>query len=282
MSVPFSPAGPDPRQIVRERRIEGAYTPEAWLACLGPLAERDRRGDTVRRSVGWGIAAACAAAFVALACAHVAVTGAVFAALAAAGGVAFFLLKRQDLPNAPLQFLLPLLVVLREELPPETPVTLRLDLSGAQQAHKRLGERRWDTGWPKVKEQQFADPWLSGEARLADDSRLHWDLVDHLRRRDVRRRNARGKIKRKTKYRVKRHLTVRLGLPHESYATASAPAATQPGDRLAVRPGERRDVVRVRRVIEARSPDAPLAIEHFLDLVGQAYQRAQPAREVGR
>lgn len=161
-------------------------------------------------------------------------------------------------------------------------MTLRLDLSGAQQPHKCRSERKWENGWPKVTERHFADPWLSGEARLADESRLHWELVEHLRRRDMRRRNRRGKVKHKTKYKVKHLLTVRLGLPHETYATEGADAPATQGDRLVVRPGERRDVVRVRRVVEARSADAPLEIGHFLDLVGQAYQRAQPAQEVGR
>ena len=277
-----SPGGLDPARIAREKRVEGTHTADAWLACLGPLAEGDRRTDALRLAAGLiALVAATIAVIGFVARGPGIIVGIVCAVVAATAFGSRLALRRRDMPDALRRFVVPLLLVLREELGRHEPVTLRVDLVGAQQPRKRLGERRWNAHGRHVTERRYADPWLSGETRLVDGTRLSWEIVDHVRQRDQSRRNPRGKLKSKTKLKVKRYLTVRLGLPHDIYETRHAPPGGR-RERLAVRPGERRDVVRVRRVIEARTLQEPPALEQFLDLIGQAYQRAVPTRGAGR
>lgn len=274
---------PDPRQLIRTRQIAGAYPAATWLACLGPLAGRGRGTawlGTVLRGVA--IQAGVIGVIGFLSGRDGIVLGLVAAAVAVAAWLAARGFRRRVLPAAIHDAIVPFLIVLREEMDRDEPVALRLDLTGAEHGRKRLGEWRDGSGVPRVVERRYADPWLAGEARLADDARLRWEVTDELRRRDVTRRSRSGKAKTKTKYKLTRHLTVRLGLPRAAYDARRAAAGGGSGLRLAVKPGEKRDVVVVRRAIVTRRREEPLQAEHLLALIGEAYGRAASAGEGGR
>jgi hypothetical protein len=204
----------------------------------------------------------------------------------AAGAVAFGVVRRRaSIPARLGDSVAPLVAVLREDMAPEAPLTLRLDLRGGEINAKRVDQRKLDRppgkGAPSTTEATYADPWLGGAAELADGSRLEWTVTDELRKREVSRRNPRGKLKTKAKYKVKRQIDVRLAFP-DDYAALAAGERRQGQERLAVRPGEKRTVVKLRRVFVRYHRDAPLEARSMLDLMADAYREVTPARVGGR
>jgi hypothetical protein len=165
---------------------------------------------------------------------------------------------------------------------PGEPLRLRLDLRGstvkAKQTEKRppAGGKRT---YPQIAETCYVDPWLSGETRLIDGSLLAWGVVDHIRQRTVTRRKSRGRIKRKTKYKVKRCIDVRLGVRQDLYTPT--PATRPTPDHLSLRSGGKRHVIKARRIITTETLEAGPQVRDVLDLIAQAYRRVAPLRGKG-
>jgi hypothetical protein len=263
----------DSKQIAREKRVDGAHTPGAWLAGLRPVAEDDRQGDIIRRLFLGVAIPSFLAAVIGGVITQSLLVAMVFAALGVVFLAAFFVMRRRDLPDNLRRFVIPLLAVLREEMKPDEPLTMRLDLGGGTLIEKQTSQRKLGVGYPSIKETHYTDAWLSGAARLADDARLAWQITDYIRKREITKRTARGKIKTKAKYKVKTVVEVRLGLPREDYTPHVEAALTDEGDRLALKPGAKRDVIRVRRVVVANQLDTRLDPRHVLDLVAGAYKQ---------
>src|SRR5262245_59448476 len=120
----------DPKQIARVKRVEGAHMPDAWLAGLRPVAEDDRQGDIIRRLFLWVAIPSFVAAIIGGVITESLLVAAVFVALGVVFLAAFFVMRRRDLPDNLRRFVIPLVAVLREEMKPDEPLTLRLDLRG--------------------------------------------------------------------------------------------------------------------------------------------------------
>jgi hypothetical protein len=165
---------------------------------------------------------------------------------------------------------------------PEEPLRLRLDLRGstvkAKQTEQRppAGGRRTS---PQIVETGYVDPWLSGETRLIDGSLLAWSVVDHIRQRTVTQRKSRGRSKRKTKYKVRRCIDVRLEVLQKLYTPT--PLTRPTSDHLSLRSGSKRHVIKAHRVITTETLEAQPRVRDLLDLIAQAYQRVAPLRGQG-
>lgn len=270
---------PAPLELVRQlasagqQRVEASYPPAVWLAALHALAERERQRAPLHRRQSW----------------LAAIIGAVTSRLGSRGA------PRQGetpppsrRPALPLYLparlgavVAPLLAVLREDMAPDAPVTLQLDLRGGTLDQKRVSRqelpRSSSRSAPQITESLYEDAWLAGTAELADGSRLELAVVDQIRKYDIKRRNRRGKLKTKAKYKVKACVDVRLAFP-DAYAPLAAGERRDGPGRLAVLPGERRTKVKLRRTFERHHPEAPLAVRSLLDLIATAYSQVAPAR----
>lgn len=275
------------RRLLEARRVDQSYTPGQWLSILRPLARSDRARGWRRFAFG----CVCVLAFM---FAFLFGIGFAFSmgwrdplvVLLLIGIVSLILYRREappDLPNDVRRFVLPLISILREEMSPADRLSLRMDLRGRLHKDKQVGKPTASApnsvGRHYV-ETHYLDPWLVGKARLADGANLEWRVTDHVR--------ERGRYK-KIKYRIKTLIEVRLGLPREDYAPHAGGTADTASDRVAMKSGATRTVVRVRRVLLTRTrgwgarrlgPTA-LSVDDFVDLVAAAYARVAPGRAGG-
>ena len=285
IAPPPPPAAPlDYRAFEKSRRGTGTAPPAAWLAGFEPLLVQGRKNT--RAHVTTVIVMVMALIIGAIAFAFIGSVGALavlvmlLALVIGIGAlVALTRIGPTSLPPNLEQFTMPLLAVLREELDTNQPVTLHLDLNNATQGQTRQGApRQYKQGAKSIVEQRFVHRWLVGSTELADGARLSWQCTDSVRQRTGTWKNRRGKRKQKSKHRIKRQIVVRLGLPRKRYSAATAPAPSLQRDlRLKVRSGAKRDVICVRRTLIANDLKAPLPIDQFLALVGEAYTQARPA-----
>lgn len=267
------------------QRIEASHPPAVWLAAMRVLAERAHRVSPWRKRLGWLVGGLVAADLLALVILQSLPAAALVTVALAAAGAGYVLTRRRSaFPPRLGEVVAPLLAVLREDMAPDAPVTLRLDLRGGTLDQKRVSRQALPPlsgrGAPQITESLYEDAWLAGTAELADGARLELAIVDQIRKRDIARRNRRGKLKTKAKYKVKACVDVQVAFP-DDYAPLTAGERRDGPGRLAVLPGERRTKVKLRQTFERHHPAAPLAVRPLLDLIATAYSQVAPARAGG-
>jgi hypothetical protein len=277
----------DHRTVVREKVVEGDRSPDDWLALLAPLAVFDAETDKARRRAGGWLAAVIIIGII------LTIVGLAVAPIAGAAiGVATIVLgvvlwsvyrqtKKMDLANGPLAFAVPLMPILREDVDPEEPVHLRLDLAGYRAHGKDKGKSEpYKRGaYHKIVDTFYEDPWLAGHARFVDGTDLQFNVTDVVISQRKTKRNPRGKVKTKTKIKKKTTIQLVAGFPAKNYKQGEAKAAAPEGMRKEkVQPGEARTTVRLASVAKLAGGDAAADPRMLIDLVARAYQQIAPAR----
>jgi hypothetical protein len=177
-------------------------------------------------------------------------------------------LRGIDVSNNLRSFVVPILALFREDIDPKTPVHLRLDLTQPTTAPKKTAEGApYKQGsYYKIVDTTYVDPWMSADTVLVDGTKLSWSVTDRIRERKKTKRNPRGKIKTKTKYRKITDLDVQLGLKTNTYAVADAKVS---------RDGKRSKVA-VQRSVRSDSLD-PVDPRTLIDAITDVYRAARPA-----
>jgi hypothetical protein len=246
----FKALSPEQRGVIERQGCAGAHSADEWMELLSPVAEFDQKADEVRAGAG--------------------------------GFFARRFARKHDLPFGLRLFTLPLLPILREDHDPETPLELKLDLTGPEQNSKvtQTSEPYKKGVYHKVVDTFYDDPWIEGHAKFVDGTDLRFSVIDHVKSQSKTKRNPRGKIKRKTKAKKKTELAVAVTFPARNYAAATIQAAQSTDiKKESVKTGEDRTVVRLSKVVELARMDGVPQPEHLLELVAEAYQRVDPSRK---
>lgn len=261
--VTYKQLGAEQREIVRAKHFSGKLNIPALIDLLVPLAHFDESGDRSRHALrrlffGSCVATVFSVVLVGMSGGAAAVLPVPLAAagLAIGSGLRYRRLRDLDLSNNLRQVVVPLLAVLREEVDPQTPITLELDLRAPTARQKLVDETqpRSERGYFRVIDRFYKDAWMTAEAELISGARLGWTIVDQILEQTKTKRNARGKTKTKTKYKRRTDLSVRLTLPRP----AGAPS------------GEKRETIKVDNSVKSRSLE-PIDPRLLIDLVASAY-----------
>lgn len=123
--------------------------------------------------------------------------------------------KKHHLPPRTLDFLLPLLRILLEDVPRDGYLSVRADLSGPE--GKAAGPMFQipppHAGIKSIKQTMLWDPWLSLEAKLTNRAKLDLQVADAVRHRQIHKRCSSGKWKVKDKRKSTQRVRVRLSVP---------------------------------------------------------------------
>jgi hypothetical protein len=267
------------KQFLREKKIDAEFPTDTWIAFLKGVAGYDQQGDSLRKTIGWIAAIGIIIGFF----------GAIFAEstamllFAMVGLIAlafYFVLRRVDVPNSLREFILPFMTLIREDVAPDDVVHMQLDLRGGTKEEKRKSTDNFENHGRKIQQKFYNDPWMHGETKLADGTALQWDISDYIRERQITKRNPRGKIKVKTKYKVRRTFDVRVGLRGDEYALNAAPSAPADG-KQSVKQGEKRNVIRTRHsTIGTSLTDVP-NMNDMMGPITAAYRRVSLKQENG-
>jgi hypothetical protein len=239
---------PEQQAIVNDKRIVGQRSPDEWLELLTPVAQFDERSDALRVSK--------------------------------AGFFTRRFARKHDVPNGLRGFALPLLPILREDHDPDTPLELKLDLSGYEQDRKKVGsgDPYQKGAYRKIVDTFYDDPWIEGHARFVDGADIRFTVIDHVRSSRKTKRSSSGKIKTKRKSKKKTELAVTCSFPARNYAAAAQPAPSGGVRKESVKADEERTVVRLTRLIEPTNFYSFPEPELLLDLLANAYARIDPTR----
>jgi hypothetical protein len=268
--------------LLGSKRIDGSRTPREWVAFLAGIAAYDSTADGLRKAAGWGIAIGAILSILIMAF-ELYIVALVFFLATILSAILFMRLRRDDLPNNMRHCVLPLVALLREEMEPDAQLELRVDLTGGLRSEKQVGQpKQLPPGkYIKGEEKLYRDGWFEGEGTFADGSSVSWSVIDVIRQREITKRSRSNKIKTKKKFKVRRMLVVRVGLRQESYALADRQVTGGRGhDRLAIKEGAKRNVMKLRRIVTEMHPNATLDPKHIFDLLAAAYRRVTLNEEV--
>jgi hypothetical protein len=269
------------RRFLWRKQISDTRTPAAWLELFRPLGAF----ETVRGKAGClpvilgvGALALVVGGVAKFTEPNGAAAAGILWALALVAAALLMVGRRLRLRGRRLQPVLnPLLAVFREDLRPGDALTLSVDLRGAERPANRVARRQLPLrgSYSKIVETTFADKWLQGEAVLADGTRLVWELTEFVRREERTKRNARGKVKSKTKCRAATHLRLEAGWRRDRFARR-APS----GEGGEWREDDRRIWLRLRRTFR-QEPETPFDAGQFVQTVAAGYAQVE-AREGGK
>ena len=268
---------PEQKQILARKRIDVERPVDELLALLKPIAACDTLANQSQTRFGCTFGVLLLMTFVAVIFfSNIGWGPLTFGALLlfVAGAIVtcwmWMWLRGIDVSNNLRQFVIPVLALFREDIDPKTPVRLRLDLGKPIHATKKIDESKpYKHGvYYKVIDSTYVDPWMSAEAMLVDGTKLRWSVTDRIRERRKTKKNARGKIKSKTKYRKVSELEVQLAMKTKTYALADAEVT---GD-------GKRSKVEVQRSVRTDSLD-PIAPRALIDAIASVYREARPAQK---
>jgi hypothetical protein len=283
------------RWVLAEQRAELSMPVAAWLRLLEPIGRYGKVAAPARRRSGCVLVAGLVLLGLALVSLHSSRLQALVllaAGVVVAGGAALargrLVGSRGQLLGRVDGFVVPLLRVLERDVEAREPVRLKIDLRLAHGemagAPRQLPKPFANPRLIKVEETDFRSEWLAGEARLADGGALSWQVTDLLRRRKIVKKGAAGKTKLQTKERLRRLLAARLTLKADAYELL--PAAVRPTTAalpvVTAVAGERRLVLKGRKVVELDPHRPEVRLEPLLTTIGGLYARVRRQRPAAR
>ncbi len=255
--------------LLRARRLEGAFPIEDAIALLDDLTHLDAHNDRRRKYLSWAMKAAGVLAVLCVLAGLVPLI-AVFVVAIVVLLIFYYRLARIDLRNDVLELHRAWLRILAADMEPQQSITLKLDFTPATTKQHRV----YDQKVKGVRCREYVHPWYTAETQLADGARLHCDATTRVRERVITKHSRSGKTKTKRKYKYWTKLDVSLGLPHDSFSVT--PAAPTGDEKIRTKAGEKRNVVRVSRVLSSTSA-APPTVDDLIQTVALAYRQAAPA-----
>jgi hypothetical protein len=272
------------RAIISSRKCEGEMPPTEWLRLIDRLDAFDARAQHARGVARSGFWICLAGAIVAVIFGSSSGMSWLFAFAGIAGLLAFvfFLpswmwLGSVDVPDSLRSFVAPMIAVLREDMKTGGTLKCRFDFTDWDTTPKRLKsvevpKSELLAGTQKRTNNYYRNGWIMVEGALVDGSRLKFEITDYRTVAKIRKRGRSGKIKFKTKSKLKRVSRVTMR-PGPGIGIASVPESTPSAFEVISRPGgsvaiRSEAIEEFPPVAAVKTPDPEM--DGFLVLAGRA------------
>ncbi len=214
------------QDIIAQKTLDGRHTAVKWLRTFRKLALLDKLGDSYRadQSYMWKIVGAITVGMISFFAAMGSENYFIFIVTAACIGAIIKVLydrkkiKKLDLSNHLRLFLMPLLTILREDVSKNKRLSIQATLKEADSEEYKIKEIPFEgKGYPKINELHYKIPRIILSTTLIDNTALLLTTTDFVRKRNITKKNPRGKIKYKTKFKVKQVVIVKLQFKKSIY-----------------------------------------------------------------
>ena len=196
------------------------------------------------------------------------------------------LLKRYDIDNTFREFIIPTLLILKEEVNPNQKVDLSFNLYKTEKCTPKEKARIIQGGmfsYPKITEANYENQWLNISMELADGSILKVNIADFLRWRGIKKKNARGKVKTKSKFKLKQLVDVSLTLPNKQFDSASIDMDLLSQKGTVRKKGDKRTVIRQKKSFISKydyiNYPGGLTVDGFFNVITNVYKQVNPVNK---
>ncbi len=209
-------------QFVESKIIDNSMKMKRWIEFMQPIAQMDKLNDRSRKRKNTGLIFIVIGMVVSLILTFVFVPF-IIALLVLTVLLIITLkklntLKKLDIGNHLRLFLMPFLVVLKEESDDNAKANIKFDASPPM-SEKKIVKTTNDTnrGYPKIKSTFYSHPWLEAEVILADGTALKLEFTDFIVKKDITKRGSSGKIKSKVKIKIKHNIGMKISFRKDRY-----------------------------------------------------------------
>lgn len=202
-----------------------------------------------------------------------------------AGIFARIILGRIDIHNSLREFVLPLVVTLGEDSAAGKNMTLHLDLTGKLLKAKVISTKKDDPGWfsyPKVTTTIYKDYWFDLQTELIDGSKVRVTITDRITSRYKTYKAISGKIKSKTKNKLKQFIKGTVSLRNKKYSHGDLQTLKAGCDRFKEKEGQNRQRFTLTKILQEYAADSYPKPDICVALIGRIFMNAQPATAKGQ
>ncbi len=286
--VTYRSLNDEQKAVLRTKAIDAEKTPQEWLTFLRPLAVYDRTRD---KSSRWLKGCAIASGLLVFFSAFVLVSselelgwsglisGAIVLVLAL---WRYWHLKSVNIEGDLNKLIVPVLHILKEELPARGKLQLQLNLCELEKAEQIKETRQRKTRVvPGVTTQLFRKPWFSGTTQLTDGTLLRMRITDLVKKVEKTKRKTRGRTKTKLKYKQQSVLSLAMGFRADAYTVRASRPQTQ--GKITIKSSEKRHWVKLQRRTKfparmTTEPDA-IALDTVMGTIAAVFQHVDPVRK---
>lgn len=193
-------------------------------------------------------------------------------------------LGKIDIHNNLREFVVPMVNLIGQDMAANRKITLDLDLRGKTHASKLKDTKKEDPGWlsyPKLTTSIYEDPWFNMTGELIDGSKVMLTVDDQITQIDRTYKGRSGKIKSKTKYKVKSMIKAGLALKHKNYAAATPADIANFGPDLKRKDGATRQVLCLKAAVKNSDVEANLDPQLCVSLLGKILMQVRPVAQKG-
>lgn len=287
-SVIYRSLSDEQKAVLRTKTIDAEKTPQEWLMFLRPLAAYDRKRDKSSRwlkglAIASGILVFFSVFFLVSSELEVGWSGLIGGAVVLVLALwRYWHLKAVNIEGDLNKLVVPVLHILKEELPAQGKLQLQLNLCALEKAEQiKETPKRKVRVVPGVTTQLFRKPWFSGTTQLADGTVLRMRITDLVKKVEKTKRKTRGRTKTKLKYKQQSVLSLAMGFRADTYAVRASHPQTQ--GKIAIRSSEKRHWVKLQRRTKfparmTTEPDA-IALDTVMGTIAAAFQHVAPMRK---
>lgn len=271
------------KNLLKTKQIVGEATSDEWLSLFTKLRNFDKEGDKTRRNGGWMIAGGIIISFISvflIAFGIGLVTLPIGLLITIVGLTIYLYMRSFDISGEIFtDRLLPIVKILREEMRSGEKIKMNLDLRGFNLPEKfvRKEDSYADPVYTSMTHSYYKDPWLSGEAMLADGTKLNWNVIDFVRSTYKTKRNARGKHKAKTKNKYRSRVDFRAGMNQKRYLLPPNLKQKTPTEKIITKKTDDYTWMRITKTMKYAETSG-FSPKDFIDLTATVYSRATPAK----
>jgi len=208
--------------FVESKTIDNSMKMKRWIEFMQPIAQMDKLNDRSRKRKNTGLVFIIIGMVVSFILSFVfvpfVITLLFLTVLLIITLKKLSTLKKLDIGNHLRLFLMPFLVVLKEESDDDAKANIKFDASPPM-SEKKIVKTTNDTnrGYPKIKSTFYSHPWLEAEVLLADGTALKLEFTDFIVKKNITKRGSSGKIKSKVKIKVKHNIGIKINFRKDRY-----------------------------------------------------------------
>jgi hypothetical protein len=270
----YQELSPEQRQFANTKTIDATMKMKKWFDFMVPLAQMDKINDEARRKkktgIGWTIAGMVVSLFITFAFVPFLIVLVGLTVLLIVLISKLKALKKLDIDNHLRLFLMPFLVMIKEECADEAKGRIKLDASNPINPKKITNTlRSTNKGLPQVTTTVYSNPWLDADFLLIDGTGLQLEFTDTVLKKNIKKRGSSGKIKYKTKTKIKHRLEMKISFKKDRYSLSGSNPAYQYIDM------QDYHVFKVKHKLESISVEQSIPVQDVLSMIAGAYQNVK-------
>jgi hypothetical protein len=269
--------GPEQLQFANSKTIDATMKMKRWFDFMVPIAQMDKNNDESRRKknkiIGWSIAGIVVGIVLTVLFFPLILFLIFILVVLIINILRLQTLKKLDIGNHLRLFLMPFIIVMKEECEGDAKTRIKFDATHPVNPKKIVNSKKYNPngrGLPEITATFYNHPWLDADFLMAEGTALHIECVDSVEKRRIKKRGSSGKIKYKTKLKIKHRIEIKMSFVKAKYNLAERNPAYEYIDHNDYH------LFKAKHKLESLNTEQSIPVQQVLSMIAGAYQNVRP------